>query len=272
MKALIFDCDGVLAETERDGHRVAFNRMFAEEHLDVEWTEEGYASALQVAGGKERLRQLCTPAFIEKHGLPGELAALDELVASWHRRKTEIFLELVAEGRMPSRAGVRRLAEEAHASGWRLAVASTSALESVEAIARQALGEDLVATCRIAAGDMVTDKKPAPAIYLHAASMLGVSPEDTVAVEDSRIGVNAAVAAGMRVVATVSHYTADEDLSAADVVVDGLGEPDGSPVTVYQNHIAAEINTHVSLDHVALMVGSPSALSGAAQSKVKPWR
>ena len=141
---IIFDCDGVLAETERDGHRAAFNRMFAAEGLDFEWTEDDYALLLSVAGGKVRLRRLCTDAFVERHGLPTEQAALDELVALWHRRKTQIFLDLVAEGRMPSRAGVRRLASEARAAGWRLAVASTSAVVSVEAIAEQVLGRELL--------------------------------------------------------------------------------------------------------------------------------
>ena len=131
MRALIFDCDGVLAETERDGHRAAFNRMFAAEGLDFEWTEDDYASVLSVAGGKERLRRLCTDAFVERHGLPTEQAALDELVALWHRRKTQIFLDLVAEGRMPSRAGGRRLASGAGAAGRALSADSSGAGGSV---------------------------------------------------------------------------------------------------------------------------------------------
>ena len=272
MRALIFDCDGVLAETERDGHRAAFNRMFAAEGVDFEWTEDDYASVLSVAGGKERLRRLCTDAFVERHGLPTEQAALDELVALWHRRKTQIFLDLVAEGRMPSRAGVRRLASEARAAGWRLAVASTSAVVSVEAIAEQVLGQELLGECVIAAGDMVENKKPAPDIYLHAARLLGIDAYDAVAVEDSHVGVSAAVAAGMRVVATVSHYTADEDLTAADIVVDGLGEPDGAAIAVYKNDTKTEIKTHVALEHVASLLGQSGAMRGAALPKVDSWK
>ena len=256
MRALIFDCDGVLAETERDGHRAAFNRMFAAEGVDFEWTEDDYASVLSVAGGKERLRRLCTDAFVERHGLPTEQAALDELVALWHRRKTQIFLDLVAEGRMPSRAGVRRLASEARAAGWRLAVASTSAVVSVEAIAEQVLGRELLGECVIAAGDMVENKKPAPDIYLHAARLLGIDAYDAVAVEDSHVG----------------HYTADEDLTAADIVVDGLGEPDGAAIAVYKNDTKTEIKTHVALEHVASLLGQSGAMRGAALPKVDSWK
>jgi len=193
-------------------------------------------------------------------------------VALWHRRKTQIFLDLVAEGRMPSRAGVRRLASEARAAGWRLAVASTSAVVSVEAIAEQVLGQELLGECVIAAGDMVKNKKPAPDIYLHAARLLGIDAHDAVAVEDSHVGVTAAVGAGMRVVATVSHYTADEDLTAADIVIDGLGEPDGAAIAVYKNDTKTEIKNHVALEHVASLLGQSGAMRGAALPKVDSWK
>lgn len=258
MKALVFDCDGVLAETERDGHRVAFNRAFAATGLPLEWSVEDYAVLLHTAGGKERIRAALHPDLVREHGLVKDTSALDDLVAAVHAEKTRIFLTMVADGLMPPRPGVRRLALAAAQDGWRIGVASTSAVASVDAIARRSLGEDIVGDCVLVAGDMVGAKKPAPDVYLEALRRLGVDSSAAVAVEDSEIGVRAAHSAGVATVATVSHYTADEDLGLARVVVDSLGEPGSGPLHVRNNATTVAIEDHIGVHHLAACLdGSP---------------
>ena len=131
MSTLIFDCDGVLADTERDGHRVAFNQTFREFGLPVEWSEEEYAVKLQIAGGKERMASLLTREFVAANGLPEDSAGQAAEVARWHKRKTAIYTEMVAAGKLPPRPGIRRIITAAQDDGWKLAVASTSAEASV---------------------------------------------------------------------------------------------------------------------------------------------
>lgn len=227
MPALIFDCDGVLADTERDGHREAFNRAFEQFGLPVRWSDADYARKLLIGGGKERLSSLLTPEFVTAAGLPDDPVAQQELVARWHRRKTEIYAGIIDSGAIPARPGVARLAAEAAAAGWRLAVASTSAEPSVRCVLDRAVGLELAREFAVFAGDLVAAKKPAPDIYLRAVASLGVEPAEVVAVEDSRNGLRAALAAGLRCLVTVSAYTADEDFTGAALVVSSLGDPSG---------------------------------------------
>ena len=106
MPALVFDCDGVLADTERDGHRIAFNETFREFGLPIEWSVDEYARKLQVAGGKERMATELTPEFVAANDLPSDAAGQAEVLASWHRRKTAIYTDMVAAGRLPARPGI----------------------------------------------------------------------------------------------------------------------------------------------------------------------
>src|SRR3954447_24031567 len=122
MPALIFDCDGVLSDTERYGHLPAFNQMFAEFGLAVRWSEDDYAELLKIGGGKERMATILTPDFVAAHGLPDDPEGQAELIARWHRRKTDIYTAMVDDGALPPRAGVRRLSREALDDGWQLAV------------------------------------------------------------------------------------------------------------------------------------------------------
>ncbi len=140
MSALIFDCDGVLADTERDGHLPAFNRTFAEFGLPVRWSEEEYAEKLRIGGGKERMASLLTPAFVREAGLPEDADGQRAAIAEWHARKTAIYTEMVAGGALPARPGVTRLIGEALDAGWTLAVASTSAEPSVRAVLEHVAG------------------------------------------------------------------------------------------------------------------------------------
>ncbi|MFD0591979.1 HAD-IA family hydrolase [Catellatospora coxensis] len=183
--ALIFDCDGVLADTERYGHLPAFNQTFAEFGLPVRWDEQEYGRRLAIGGGKERMASLLTPEFVAAAGLPADPAGQAEAVAAWHRRKTAIYTAMVAAGDLPPRPGIARITEQAHAAGWRLAVASTSAEPSVRAVLEHAVGPDRARDFTVLAGDIVPRKKPAPDIYLLALDRLGLSAHDAVVIEDS---------------------------------------------------------------------------------------
>jgi HAD superfamily hydrolase (TIGR01509 family) len=227
--ALVFDCDGVLADTERDGHLPAFNQTFAEVGLPVRWSEADYAQKVLIGGGKERMASLLTPTFVAEAGLPTDPDEQVAMVADWHRRKTAIYTRIIAEGSVPPRPGVARLSAEADAAGWQLAVASTSAEVSVRSVLEHAVGPRLATRFAVFAGDVVRAKKPAPDIYLLALRELGVDADDAVVVEDSRNGLLAARGAGLRCVITTSSYTTDEDFTGAALVVDSLGDPPTGP-------------------------------------------
>ncbi|MEU0033414.1 HAD-IA family hydrolase [Streptomyces sp. NPDC006333] len=225
MPALVFDCDGVLADTERHGHLPAFNETFAEFGLPVRWSDQEYAEKVKVGGGKERMRTLLTPDFVAAAGLPADPAALEERVQGWHRRKTEIYTGIIRSGRIPPRPGVRRVAAEAHEAGWTLAVASTSAEASVRSVLELAMGSELASHFSVFAGDVVQRKKPAPDIYAFAVQRLGLGPESAVAIEDSRNGMLSALGAGLVCAVTTSAYTGEEDFTGASLVVTSLGDP-----------------------------------------------
>jgi len=225
VKALIFDCDGVIVDTERDGHRVAFNRAFAALGLGNRWGVEEYGRLLAVAGGKERLR-----AYFTEAGWPETAADKAAFIQELHNRKTAFFLDLIEEGNLPLRSGVARLVDEAVAAGLLLAICSTSNERAVQLIARRMLEEKRRERFLLLAGDIVPRKKPDPAIYALAGERLGVAPEECVVVEDSRNGLIAARAAGMRCVITRSCYTQGENFREADAVYQELGDPPGAHV------------------------------------------
>ena len=247
MKALIFDCDGVLADTERYGHLPAFNQTFREFKLPVQWSEEEYGVKLKIAGGKERMASLLTPEFVAKAGLPTDPEAQKKMIADWHKSKSETYKQLIREGRLPGRPGVRRIVQAAHAAGWKLAVASTSAEESVRGVLEYVVGKDLAANFLVLAGDIVPKKKPAPDIYLLTLEKLGISPREGLVIEDSSNGLLAAQAAGIRCVVTLSSYTWDEDMTGALLVVSDLGEPD-APMKIIANRSKARPGQYVTLN------------------------
>lgn len=230
MSALLFDCDGVLADTERFGHLPAFNQTFVDFGLPVRWSADDYALALRIGGGKERLRALLTPDLVAEAGLPTDPDARTAEVARWHQHKTALYVEMVRAGRLPARPGIARIVAEARDAGWALAVCSTSAEPSVRAILEHAVGPETAAGFLVLAGDIVPAKKPAPDIYRLALGRLGIEPGAAVVVEDSRNGLLAAHAAGLATVVTVNGYTRDEDFSEAALVVSSLGDPDTEPI------------------------------------------
>lgn len=220
LKAVFFDQDGVIVDTEKDGHRVSFNKAFAEFGVDAEWDVETYHKLLQIGGGKERMKR-----YFEDVGFKGKdwLADADAFVKALHKRKTEIFIEMIRTRQLPLRPGILRLMKEINAAGIKLCICTTSAEDSARAVV-----DSLLVGARVdilLAGDMVKKKKPDPEIYLMAMDRTGAGPGECVVVEDSAIGVAAATAAGATVVATVNDYTVDEAVDAASVILDCLGEP-----------------------------------------------
>ncbi|MCE2749296.1 MAG: HAD-IA family hydrolase [Rhodobacter sp.] len=219
MQALIFDCDGVLVDTERDGHRAAFNAAFRAEGLATDWPEDRYGDLLTTGGGKERMRR-----HYDETGWPVAEPDRDALILRLHLAKTDLFMHLIEQGALPLRPGVARMVDAALAAGLKVAVCSTSNERAVATVVRVMLGKDRAARITIFAGDAVARKKPDPAIYTLAATTLGLTPAACVVIEDSNIGLSAARAAGMRCIVTRSTYTHDEDFTGADRIVDDLDQ------------------------------------------------
>jgi HAD superfamily hydrolase (TIGR01509 family) len=223
LKALIFDVDGTLAENEQAGHRVAFNKAFAESGLDWHWDEALYHRLLEVFGGKERMRWYIEE-FVEGFDPPEDL---DAFIREVHARKTKHYVALMASGTIPLRPGVGRLIREAHAAGLTLAIASTTTPENAAALLRANLGEESLDWFDVmACGDVVDEKKPAPDIFLYALEELGLAADECLVLEDSEAGLASARAAGLPVVVTVNPSTEAQDFSGALLVVDQLGEAD----------------------------------------------
>ena len=225
LQALIFDVDGTLADTERDGHRPAFNQAFAEAGLDWHWDVPLYGKLLGVTGGKERMKH-----YID-HYRPdySKPAHFDEMVAELHKNKTLHYTKLAAAGGIPMRAGVKRLLNEARAAGLRLAIATTTTPENVTVLLEHSLGagtQDWFEV--IAAGDIVPAKKPAPDIYHYALQKMGLNASDCLAFEDSENGLRSSLGAGLTTLITVNDYTLNHNFSGAAVVLSDLGDP-GAP-------------------------------------------
>ena len=221
LKALIFDVDGTLADTE-EAHRGAFNEAFRRHGLQWNWSKPKYAHLLLTAGGKERLR-----AYIGSLALPAaERLELAGRIAAIHKTKTEIYTSMVASGQVPLRDGVERLIDEAARANVQLAIASTTTLANIETLLRSTLGRySMQRFAVIGAGDQVRHKKPAPEIYRFVMRELARFAEDCVAIEDSPNGLTAAKTAGLYTVVTPSYWTVGDDFSAADLVLPSLGSP-----------------------------------------------
>lgn len=267
---LILDCDGVLVDAEQTAHLRAFNQAWAELGVAWEWTPASYARALGVAGGKERLLALCAdPAFRQAASLPDECSAWVGAVERWHRRKTEIYVELVRSAQVAMRPGVRRLAEEARRRGWKLAVCSSGAPASVEAVVERVLGAELAATCALVTGESVQRKKPAPDAYQAAAREVGVAPARCVVVEDCRNGLLAAVRARMTCVVTPTLLTFYDDFSEAALVVSSLGEPAGPPVVVLGGRRWGRARRYVDVDCLSELLSLSRPRRSAARERLK---
>ncbi len=228
LQALIFDCDGVLVDTERDGHRVAFNQAFAKKGLNIEWDVQLYGDLLKVAGGKERMHH-----YFNSHQWHDNITDKDDFIKDLHRFKTDCFMQIIESCQLPLRPGVARLVDEAIADNITLVVCSTSNERAVTLVVERLLGPERRSHFKaIFAGDVVSKKKPDPEIYNLAAHQLNLEPTQCVVVEDSRNGFLAAQAADMHCIVTTNGYTEQEDFSHADLVVSELGDPPNIQVTL----------------------------------------
>lgn len=223
LKGILFDCDGVLAETERDGHRVAFNRTFEKFNLPFRWAAEEYAEYVRIGGGKNRIRSYLEARDWDFPGVPKSEEERNEYINSLHKDKSSSFVEIVDSGKLPARSGVRRLIEQALDRGLIVAVVSSSAVASVEKVLRHVVGSQMAAKIRVFGGEHVKNSKPHPDLYLYALKELQILPEEVMVVEDTRIGCLAGVRAGCKVLVTPSHYSHDEDFEGASAVVSCLG-------------------------------------------------
>ncbi len=219
LRALIFDVDGTLADTE-EAHRRAFNEAFREHGLDWNWSKPQYAELLLTTGGKERIA-----AYLQTLALaPEERAELMQRVPDLHRTKTANYMRIIKSGEVPLRDGVERLLDEARSARIVLGIATTTTFDNIAALLETTLGPAaLERFAVIGAGDDVARKKPAPDIYLHVLGKLGLRAAECAALEDSANGLAAAKVAGLFTIVTPSYWTREENFSAADLVLPSLG-------------------------------------------------
>lgn len=243
LKALLFDVDGTLADTEADGHRVAFNKAFVEAGLDWDWSVDTYGELLAVTGGKERIKFFIND-FLTDFKVDGDI---NDFAAALHKSKTHFYLEMTQNGDIPLRTGVERFLREVRAAGLRLGIATTTTPANVSYLLKATLGEESLDWFEvIAAGDIVPAKKPAPDIYTYAMEQMNITPEETLAFEDSENGVLSSVAAGLKTVITTNAYTESHDFSKAAIVLDQMGD-ENDPFTVIAGDAQGESYLNVAL-------------------------
>lgn len=252
LKAIIFDMDGTLADTE-ELHRRAFNLAFRECACPLNWPRREYQQLLAISGGRERIFHCLRRAGVAA-------AEAQRTTGQVHRRKSILYRQILIDGHIELRPGIRRLVEECRQAGMKLAIATSSSAENVDTLLRSTFGAAAgelfasVATC-----DEVTEKKPSPAVYRYTLAKLGLNAADCIVMEDTENGNTAALAAGMKTVITTHPLTVDNDFTGASLVINHLGEP-GEPFSLVAG--TAYGKRYVDLALLKLLHSSPS---GAGQ-------
>lgn len=263
LRAVLFDVDGTLADTEALGHRPAYNRAFRKLGLSLRWGPKLYRRLLKQPGGRERLRYYVEHYQPDLGEQQAEAAAdLDAWVAKVHELKSKYFRRRMRLGRVPLRPGIARLMREARAHGLKLAIVTNASLKTLRPVLKYCMGPELAAEIEvIASGEEVSRKKPAPDLYRLALRRLGVSAHEAVALEDSEMGLQAAAAAGVSAVVTVNRDTLDQDFAAAALVVSSLGEP-GAPARALKGQLGA--HPWVTIETLHRISGDANAVDCAA--------
>ena len=243
LKAIIFDVDGTIANTEHDGHLKAFNEAFDFYELDWYWDSALYGELLSVSGGKERLS-----FYLNNYNTKLKWPLSESDIVNINNKKTEIFINTISKGFISLRIGVERLINDAHNHSLKLAIATTISFDNVKAILESTLGNDALENFAVvAAGDIVDKKKPASDIYDYVLDKMNLECSECIVIEDSEIGFQSATSAGLKTVITLNEYTYTKNFKGALVVLDHLGEDDqpfqivnGTPTT----------HTLVSVDYI----------------------
>ncbi|MEX2353794.1 MAG: HAD-IA family hydrolase, partial [Gammaproteobacteria bacterium] len=214
LKAIIFDMDGTLADTE-EIHRQAFNAAFDESSIPCHWSQAEYKQLLSISGGRERIRQ-----YLEDNAInSGAPEPADTLALRLHRRKSGIYRQMLVDGHVGLRSGIRRLISEAGDRNIALAIATSSSTQNAETLLKVALGNEALGLFEtIVTCDMVEEKKPSPAVYRFALDRLQLAPENCIAIEDTHNGNLAALSAGLKTVITTHMFTTDDDFTGASLV------------------------------------------------------
>lgn len=238
LRAVLFDVDGTLADTEALGHRPAYNRAFRKLGLQLRWGPKLYRKLLKQPGGRERLKHYVEHYQPDLGKEQAEVSAdLDGWVAKVHELKSKYFKKRMRNGSVPLRPGIARLMREARANGLKLGIVTNASLKTLKPVLRYCMGPELAAEIDvIASGEEVKRKKPAPDLYRLALQRLGVEAGECVTLEDSQMGLAAATAAKVAAVVTVNSDTLEQDFSDAALVMSSLGEP-GAPAKVLRGEL-----------------------------------
>ena len=220
LKALIFDVDGTLADTE-SAHLAAFNHAFAEQGLDWHWDVALYTSLLEISGGKERMLHYWKQVHPDMKDIDG--SGLRDTIDHLHALKTASYEAAVQGGAVQLRPGVLALIQQAHQQGLRLAIATTTSPVNIAVLLRNAIGPDWK-DFFIVIEDASTapKKKPHPQVYVQTLARLGLPSVACLALEDSSNGLRAAVAAGIKTIITPNNFTSHHDFTGALQVLPNL--------------------------------------------------
>lgn len=261
IKALIFDVDGTLVDTE-ELHRQAFNQVFLDFKLGWNWSPDLYAELLAYSGGADRIA-----AYVQRLDLSeAEAAYLQQIVPMVHREKTIIYTDLVSECALRPRPGVTRLIEEALRAEVEVGAVATSAFRDVRGLLSATLGADMAAHIEpVVCAEFVSHKKPAPDLYLLALNMLRLPAESCVAFEDSANGVAAAKAAALYTVATPSRWTRTQNFAAADLILSSLGDLD-HPLDALESDLIGG-GRYLELKNIDTLMGRTLSRAEGAKEK-----